>query len=130
MGSWGLGQALREAGFSGRTAQALAYCGLIQTPEDLKTMRWGEPSDRTTLRGMLGVVPGLGPKGIAEIEAFRATGAPRDAELNAPTSVSTKLHPAELAALDRWIERQDTRVSRSQAVRLIVLSELRQSSDG
>jgi len=68
----------------------------------------------------------MGPKGVAEVQAFREHGDARRAVAIAPTSVSARLSPAEVAKLDIWAAERG--LSRTEAVRSIVLSTLRAGS--
>lgn len=123
---YGLEQELAEAGFSSRTINALVYGLQLESLNQLRSGEWGSAKDRTGLASELSRLPNMGPKGIAEVQAFRECGDARRAVTVAPTSVSARLNPSEITKLDTWASERG--LSRTEAVRSIVLSTLRAGS--
>lgn len=119
---YGLEGELAEAGFSSRTINALKYGLQLESIDQLKSAEWGSVKERTGLAGALSVLPNMGRKGFAEVQAFREHGDARRAATIAPTSVSARLDPPEIAKLDAWAAERG--ISRTEAVRRIVLSTL------
>lgn len=113
-----LGAQLHEAGFTARTIHALIYSLRLESLEELRTAEWGSVRDGTGLATVLSRLPNMGPKGFAEVQAFREHGDPRKANEIAATSVSAKFSPDELRALDEWAKKRG--VTRTGAVRAIV----------
>jgi hypothetical protein len=93
--------------------------------EELRTRRWGNgaPGDDGLLR-QLSTVPGLGPKGIAQVEAWRNGRHPSSAVAPGPVRVSVPLEPDTVTALDAWIAQQPTPVTRAEAIRAMVTASL------
>ncbi|MCC7266306.1 MAG: hypothetical protein IT546_03080 [Caulobacteraceae bacterium] len=118
-----LREQLQEAGFSTRTVNALIYHYELQDLRQLTAVDWGSVEDRTGLVAVLRRLANLGQKGIAEVRAFREFGDARLAWRIAPTSVSARLEPSELAALDVWADARG--FTRTQAVRAILTEALR-----
>jgi len=115
---------LLGTGFSTRTANALTYGSPIETLAELKTREWGDRRTPGTLAWELSTTPNLGPKSLAEIEAFRTRGDPTAAKLQGPTHVRVPLSADQLAALDAFIAKQPKKVSRSEAIRTFVSAGL------
>ncbi len=115
---------LRAAGFSRRTANALVYSSRVESLEALMSGPWGDRNDTTSLCWELSVTPGLGPKGVAEVLAFREGRDPRTAVAPGPIKAILLLGPEEVAALDAWIAKQPEPVSRPEAIRAFVAAGL------
>ena len=116
---------LEDVGFSIRTIRALIYNLGLERLEDLKSAEWGSVKERTGLATVLSRLPNMGPKGVAEVQAFREHGDARRATKIAPTSVGARLHPSELAALDAWATTRG--LTRSEAVHEILISALQRT---
>lgn len=116
---------LREAGFSSRTIHALVWIADIRNLDDLRSAPWGsgEPGDDGLWR-RLAVTPNFGRKSLAEVVAYREGRHPSAGRPAGPVTVSTLLHPAQLAQLDAWIASQPQPVTRSEAVRSFILAGL------
>lgn len=123
---YGLEAELEDAGFSSRTINALKYGLQLASIEQLQSAEWGSQKHRNGLAWELSVLPNLGPKGFAEVQAFRDLGDARRAATVVPTSVSARLQPQEVAKLDAWASERG--VSRTEAVRRILLSTLQPDS--
>lgn len=113
---------LEEAGFSPRSIYALRYGLNLETIDQLKTAEWGSEKRAGGLAFELRTLPGLGERGFAEVVAFRAHGDARRAADVAPSTVSIKLAPLDVAKLDRWASTQG--VSRTSAARVMLLDAL------
>jgi hypothetical protein len=102
---------LQALGFSTRTANGLVYGAEIKSVEELKTREWNELSQD------LSRAPSLGPKGIAEVEAFRRGEDPKSGRAPGPIKITVPLSDDELAALDAYREAQADKPSRPEALR-------------
>jgi hypothetical protein len=114
---------LHSAGFSRRAATTLAVSDAFASLRELKTERWLDDGDRPGLRSRLRHVPGCGPAIIAEVEAFREHGDARKVSAQ-PTKVTVELTAEVADALDAWIASQPIRVSRAEAVRVLMSESL------
>jgi hypothetical protein len=115
-----LAVALLSAGFSARTANAIAYGSFgVASVEDLRDRPLGTRDEPGSLLQQLGMTSGVGAQGIEEVEAFRAGLHPQRGRRPVNTFTIT-LTPAQLAALDNWIEKQPDGLSRLEAIRAIV----------
>ncbi len=119
---YGLEAELAEVGFSSRTINALIYSLRLESIDQLRSAEWGSEKDRTGLAWILSTLPNMGAKGSAEVRAFRDHGDARRAVTMAPSSVSARLQPQEVAKLDAWAAERG--LSRTEAVRSIVPSTL------
>jgi hypothetical protein len=119
----GLYSELIAAGFSRRTASALQGSA-IGSIEELRTRPWGHPSNPQTLAWELSKTPKLAAKGMAEVEAFRASGIPQSARPTWTTYINVGLSPEQLLALDTFITKQPGSVSRPEAIRALMAEVL------
>jgi len=125
-----LEQELLTAGLSSRTTNALIFGADLYSIEQLTKPRWGDPKDRDSLHWWLCRVPGLGPKGIAEVVALRAGRDPGAARLLGQRAVTVPLGSADLGALDAWIAKQPKPITRPEAIRAIVRASLHLMGEG
>jgi hypothetical protein len=121
--SWAVRDELRAAGFSSQTAAALAFGARIG-PDELRHAPWGSPEQRQGLAWELLGVRKLGPKGLAEVIAFREGRDPRTAAASGVCRTVVPLTPEMLQALDAWIAKQPKPCSRSEAIRAFVAGGL------
>lgn len=121
---WRLKFELEAAGFSSRTANALAYSGTIESVAQLRVADWGDPAEGNGLGWTLLRVPGVGPRGLAEVNAFRAGASPREAEKYVVPRLSVAIDSQTLAALDLWRHTQADKPSRSEAARRVLSGTL------
>ena len=126
---WALSQALKGAGFSSRTAHALAYGSVATSLADLKSRPWGSREEQDGLMWDLRCLPNLGPKGMAEVVAFRAGLDPRSAKAPGAERVSVPFKPEELASLDAWIAKQPSKTNRPEAIRILTAAALQKTSE-
>jgi hypothetical protein len=119
-----LKEALRAAGFSPRAASTLAWSGIIETPEDLLRLEWGDPSSKGAgLARDLRTLPSFGVKGLSEVQAFRAGAVPAAAGPPAACMVTVAFSAAQLAELDAYLARQpDPKPTRHEAIVSLVLA--------
>ena len=117
---------LVRAGFSARVARALHTAGDISL-EGLRTLPWGNRRDTSSLSWRIATLPGVGLRGRAEIEAFRAGKNPRSARSAGKVTVSVPMEPGLLAQLDAFIEAQPKPVSRQETIRAFVAAGLLRS---
>ena len=118
----GLEGELASAGFSTRTINALIYGLQLQSVDKLRSAEWGSIKAGTRLVTAPSRTTNMGPKGVAEVQAFREQGDARRAAPAGPSSVSARLQPNELARLDAWAIEHG--MNRAEAVRTMVLSAL------
>ncbi len=102
---------LQALGFSTRTANGLVYGAEIKSLEELKARPWSELSEH------LSRAPGLGPKGIAEVDAFRRGEVPESGRPSGPSKITVPLSDDQLAELDAYREAQPDKPSRPEALR-------------
>jgi hypothetical protein len=117
--------AFKSAGFSARAAYALAYSDLNLTPEQLRSLPWGNPRRSGSLAWRISLLPRLGPKGLAEIEAFRAGRDPASARPPGEFKAVVPLPSELLDRLDAWIAQQPDGPSRPEAIRRMIAAATR-----
>ena len=108
---------LQQAGFSTRTINALVYGSRVKDIEELQSAPWGDRNLPDTLCWELSVAPSMGPKGIAEVEAFRRGEDPRSAKRSGPANVTVRLTEDQLAKLDAYRDAQSDKPTRAEALR-------------
>jgi hypothetical protein len=118
--TWLREKELWAVGFSRRTARALIYSLNIQSLEVLGSMEWGSRKGRRGLCWELSMLPGIGPKGEAEVIAFREYGDARRLTKPGPVKVLVPLGADLADSLDAWIANQPKPVSRPEAIRAMV----------
>lgn len=118
-----LRERLQDAGFSTRTINALINSYELQHLGQLTAAEWDSAEDSSGLMAALRRLPNLGQKGIAEVQAFREFGDARMASRIAPTNVSIRLEPNELASLDVWARGRG--FTRAEAVHAILAAVLK-----
>jgi hypothetical protein len=116
---------LQQVGFSTRAINALVYGTNVSSIEDLRSRRWGSPTDQYSLCFELSRVPNLGQKGLAEVLAFREGNAPRSAHAPVTVSVSVPMDAEMIGALDGFIAKQPGKIKRPAAIRALVAAGLR-----
>lgn len=115
---WDLAQRLKELGFSGRTANALAYSDVISTPEELRSRPWDDDGTPESLMPTLGRVPGLGAFGLKEIQAYRRHGNAKALEAADTTSVTGRVSADTNARIAAYAAARQ--ITKSEAVRQLI----------
>jgi hypothetical protein len=123
--AWVLAGQLKAAGFSSRTANALVHGAKIPSLEHVRKAHWGDGSPGSGLRWELSCCPNMGPKGLAEVEAYRRGEHPGPARPPGPVRLSVSIEEHLLPGLDAWIEHQaEPRPTRAQALLRLAMWKL------